>query len=140
MPHKIRPGSRNLQKSLIMVNLSEILVCGMQKECRLSELTSSLVSVTENMSWSKNFSKEVAVACSSRALASSQALSNWIKKSLLFYFFQRSCLLDLTVCHCAKSVCIRSFSGSYFPTFEQSLCIIYLAQPSKWRDELQSFL
>ena len=63
MPHKIRPGSKNGQKSLIMVNLSEMLLCGMQKKRRLSELKSSLVSVTKNMSWSKISSKDVVVAC-----------------------------------------------------------------------------
>ena len=63
MPHKIRPGSKNRQKSLIMVNLSEMLLCGMQKKRRLSELKSSLVSVTKNMSWSKISSKDVVVAC-----------------------------------------------------------------------------
>ena len=48
---EIRPGCRNLQKSVIMVNFSEILLGGIQYKKGLSELKSSLMCRFKDMGW-----------------------------------------------------------------------------------------
>ena len=48
---EIRPGWGKLQRFLVMVNLSEIFLSGMQKKCGLSELKSSLECELKNMGW-----------------------------------------------------------------------------------------
>ena len=59
---KIKYGCRNLQRSLTMVNLSEIFLVEMLQKQRLSEtskLKSILVCWFENMSWSRIYSVDM---------------------------------------------------------------------------------
>ena len=53
------------------------------------------------MGWSRISSIDIG-AGNLLLLACSQALSNWIKKSSLFYFCKFLCLLYLTICFCLK--------------------------------------
>ena len=52
---EIRPGCRNLQRSLIMVNSSELFLVGCYRNTgyQTSELKSSLVCWFKNMGWSR---------------------------------------------------------------------------------------
>ena len=55
---EIRPGCRNLQRPLIMVNLSEMLLVGMlyrNTGYQISELKSSLVCWFNKMIWARIF-------------------------------------------------------------------------------------
>ena len=58
---EIRPGCRNLQRSLIVVNLSGIFVAGIQYKCGLSELKFGLVCGFKKMVSSRISSIEVGV-------------------------------------------------------------------------------
>ena len=65
----------NLQRSLIMVNLSEIFLDGMQQIYELSELESSLVCWFKNMGWSRISSIDLGVG-KLLVMKCSQALGN----------------------------------------------------------------
>ena len=65
----------NLQRSLIMVNLSEIFLDGMQQIYEFSELESSLVCWFKNMGWSRISSIDLGVG-KLLVMKCSQALGN----------------------------------------------------------------
>ena len=92
-----RPGCKNQQISLIMVNLSEILLGGMQQKYGLSELKYGLMSWFKNVGFSRTSSIELVVV-KLLLVKCSQAFSNWIKKTSLFCFCKSLSLLDLRIC------------------------------------------
>ena len=96
---EMNPGFRNLQTSLIVVKLCEILLGVMQQKYGLWKLKSSLVCGFRNRGWSRISSIDLGVG---KALLGncSQALSSWIKISSLFWFCKFLCLVERRIWFC----------------------------------------
>ena len=91
---EVRPDCRNLQRSTIMVNFSEMLLVGIQQEYGLLGQKSCLVCGFKNLGWSRISSIDLEVG-KFLLVKCSQVLVNWVENSSLLCFCKFLCLLDL---------------------------------------------
>ena len=92
----VRPGWRDLPRSLIKLNFLEIILGGTQWKYELLERKSSLVFGFKKMDWSKMSSMHVGVE-DLLLVKCSQELIKWLNKKL-FYFCEF--LVDLRILFC----------------------------------------